>query len=69
MGHLLAHLLQIIVKLIHWIGQQWISNHFSQVRNKHTIFKQRVLKLLSESGQNKACLPHFTTESRNTSHS
>ena len=31
---------------------RFYSNHFSQVRNKHTLFKQRVLRLLSESGQN-----------------
>ena len=52
-----AHLLQIMVKLIHWSGlngsyNRFFSNHFSQVRNKHTIFKQRGLRLLSQSGQN-----------------
>ena len=38
------------------------------VTNTH-VFKQGILRLLSESGQNQSCCSHSTIESGNTSHS
>ena len=38
------------------------------VTNTH-IFKQGILRLLSESGQNESCCSHSVIESCNTSHS
>ena len=36
----------------YWPYNRFYSDRFSQVRNKHTRFKQGILRLLSESGQN-----------------
>ena len=39
-------------ELSYWPYNRFYSNHFSQVRNKHTYFKLGILRLFSESGQN-----------------
>ena len=57
MSHLLTYLLQMIVKLVHWIGLMGLIIGFTQiilvkyVTNTQYLNKD-FLRLLSESGQN-----------------
>ena len=61
-NHLLTHLLQMTVKLLHWSGVIGLiigfdSYHFSQVRNKRTIFKTRSLRTAFSLVKNNRAAP------------